>query len=101
MTKEPTAMPTRDEIAAAVAVYDRANPLAPLPRNTARLLYAMFPTSGVSQLSLDAVAALGFSRRHLPASLTRLVRLGFLTWETGIGRAPHTFHLHLPPRRQP
>jgi hypothetical protein len=35
-------MPTQDDIAAAVAAYDSANPIAPLPRNTVRLLVAMF-----------------------------------------------------------
>jgi hypothetical protein len=89
--------PTRDDITAAVAAYDRANPLAPLPRNTARLLIAMFPAGEIRQWSLDAIAAQGFSRRHLPATLNRLVRLGFLTWETGTGGAPPTFQLHLPP----
>ena len=33
----------RDDIVAAVAAYDSANPSAPLPRNTARLLVVMFP----------------------------------------------------------
>ena len=33
----------RDEIAAAVAAYDRDHPDAPLPRNAARLLAVMFP----------------------------------------------------------
>ena len=33
----------RDEIVAAVAAYDSANPLSPLPRNAALLLAAMFP----------------------------------------------------------
>jgi hypothetical protein len=91
----------RDEITAAVTAYNQANLLAPLPRNATRLLALMFPDSDVCQLSLDAIAAQGFSRRHLPATLNRLVRLGFLTWETGIGGASHTFRLHLPPRRQP
>jgi hypothetical protein len=90
-------MPRREEIEAVVAAYDRANPIAPLPRNTVRLLTGMFPAGEVCRLSLDAIAALGFSRRHLPTTLNRLVRLGFLTWETGIGSAPHTFRLHLPP----
>jgi hypothetical protein len=85
--------PPRDEIEAAVAAYDRANPLAPLPRSATRLLTVMFPAGNI--------AAQGFSRRQLPITLNRLVRLGFLTWESGIGGAPHTFHLHLPPRRQP
>ena len=94
--------PRRDDIAAAIAAYNQANLLAPLPRSATRLLTVMFPAGNVCRLSLDAIAAQGFSRRHLPATLNRLVRLGFLTWESGIGGAPHTFHLHLPLRgRQP
>jgi hypothetical protein len=58
--------PRRDEIEAAVAAYDRANPFAQLPRNTVRLLTAMFPAGEVCRLTLDAIAAFGFSRRHLP-----------------------------------
>jgi hypothetical protein len=60
-------------------------------------MVTMFPTGEVCRLSLTEIAAQGFSRRHLPATLNRLVRLGLLTWETGLGGAPHTFTLHLPP----
>ena len=56
----------RDEIAAAVAAYDRDHPDAPLPRNAARLLAVMFPSEDVCQRSLEAIAAEGFNRR--PAS---------------------------------
>ena len=49
----------RDEIEAAVAAYDRANPLAPLPRSTVRLLSAMFPRDDVCQRSLEALRAEG------------------------------------------
>ena len=91
----------REEIATAVAAYNQANLLAPLPRSATRLLTVMFPAGNVCRLSLDAIAAQGFSRRQLPITLNRLVRLGFLTWESGLGGAPHTFHLHVPPRRQP
>ena len=56
----------RDDIAAAVAAYDRDHPDAPLPRNAARLLAVMFPSEDVCQRSLEAIAAEGFSRR--PAS---------------------------------
>ena len=49
----------RDEIAAAVAAYDHANPLTPLPRNAARLLAVMFPTEDVCRRSLQALAGEG------------------------------------------
>ena len=78
----------RDDIAAAVAAYDSANPLASLPLNTARLLVTMFPSGDVCQRSLEAIAAQGFSR---------LVRAGFLSWQRGSGVTPHTYQLHLPP----
>ena len=83
----------RRDIEAAIAAYNADQ--------AARLLIAMFPAGEIRQWSLDAIAAQGFSRRHLPATLNRLVRLGFLTWETGIQGARPTFHLHLPLRRQP
>ena len=93
-------MPSRrDEITAAVAAYDSANPLAPLPRNAARLLAAMFPVEDECQRSLDAIAAAGFSRKHLPGTLRRLVQAGFLSREFGAGITPDTYHLHLPPVR--
>jgi hypothetical protein len=86
----------REEIEAAVAAYDRTNPLAPLPRNTVRLLAAIIPTGDACQRSLDDVAALGFGRKQLPSALNRLVRAGFLTWEVGTD----TFRLHVPPVRR-
>ena len=51
----------RDDIVAAVAAYDRAHPSAPLPRNAARLLAAMFASDDVCQRSLEDIAAEGFS----------------------------------------
>jgi hypothetical protein len=95
--RAPTDPPRRDDIAAAVAAYDSANPLAPLPRNAARLLTAMFPATDVYQGSLEDIAALGFSRRDLPGTLQRLVSAGFLSREFGQGSAPDTYRLHLPP----
>ena len=59
----PTDLRRRDEIAAAVAAYDSANPSAPLPRNAARLLAAMFPAEDVCQRSLEAIAAKGSAER--------------------------------------
>ena len=89
----------RDEIAAAVAAYDSANP--PLPRMASRLLAAMFPTEDVCRRSLDDIAMTGgFSRKTLSATLKRLVEAGFLSRETGAGVTPDTYQLHLPSGRQ-
>jgi hypothetical protein len=86
----------RDDIVAAVAAYDSANPSAPLPRNTARLLAVMFASDDVCQRSLDDIAGEGFSRDGLPALLRRLVEVGLLR---GSARVPDTYRLHLPPVR--
>jgi hypothetical protein len=87
----------RDEIAAAVAAYDRANPLTPLPRNAVRLLAAMFPSGDMCQRSLDAIAGEGFDRKRLPGTLKRLIDAGFLSRQLSSGILPSTYHLHLPP----
>jgi hypothetical protein len=89
----------RDDIVAAVAAYDRADPSAPLPRNTARLLAAMFASEDVCQRSLDDIAAEGFARSRLPVLLRRLVEVGLLSRERGSARAPDIYRLHLPPVR--
>jgi hypothetical protein len=92
----PADRPPRDDIAAAVAAYDQSNPLAPLPRNAARLLTAMFPTGDIYRGNLEDMAAIGFkSRRHLPGTLQRLINARFLSWEKG---RPSTYWLHLPPQ---
>ena len=96
-TRPPTDRPRRDDIQAAVAAYDQANKLAPMPRNAARLLTALFATSDVYRGSPDDIAALGFSRRHLPGTLQRLASAGFLSREFGSGSAPDTYRQHLPP----
>ena len=49
----PTDRSRRDDIEAAVAAYDQANKLAPLPRNAVRLLAAMFIAGDVYQGSLE------------------------------------------------
>ena len=90
--------PRRDEIADAVAAYDAANPLTPLPRNAARLLAAMFPAGDVCHRSLEDIAAEGFSRRSLPATLGRLHKAGFISRQPGSGADTH--QLHLPPVRR-
>ena len=66
----------RDEIAAAVAAYDSADPEARLPRSTVPLLAAMFPIEDVCQHSLQDLAA------------------------EGSGVVPDTYRLHLPPVRR-
>jgi hypothetical protein len=93
----PTDLRRRDDIASAIAAYDRDHPDARLPRNTARLLAAMFPSDDVCQRSLDAIAAEGFDRERLRAALKRLVEAGLLSKHQGSGAVPDTYRLHLPP----
>jgi hypothetical protein len=88
----------RDDIAAAVAAYDRDHPDAPLPRNAGRLLTVMFPSEDVCQRSQEAIATEGFNRDRLPAMLRRLVEAGFLSRHR-VPRVPDTYRLHLPPVR--
>jgi hypothetical protein len=90
----------RDAIATAVAAYDQANPLTPLPRNAARLLAAMFSTEDVCQRSLLDIASEGFGRKYLPGTLYRLAKAGLLSRERGVGVVPHTYYLHLPTQVQ-
>ena len=89
----------RDDIVAAVAAHDSANPRAPLPRNTARLLAVMFACEDMCQRSLEDIAAEGFARNRLSALLRRLVEAGLLSLERGSARAPNIYRLHLPPVR--
>jgi len=87
----------REKIAAAVTAYDHANPSAPLPRNTGRLLTVMFAGDDVCQRSLEDIAADGFNRDRLPTLLRRLAEIGLLSKERGSARVPNTYRLHLPP----
>ena len=91
----PTDERLRDDIAAAVAAYDSANPSTPLPHNAARLLAVMFPSEDVCQRSQEAIAAEGFSRDRLPAMLRRLVEAGLLSRHR-VTQAPDTYRPHLP-----
>ena len=86
----------RDGIAAAVAAYNQANLREPLPRNTMRLLVAMFPTEDVCHRSLEALMAEGFTRT-VPRTLRRLEAAGFLSRQRGSAAIPDTYRLHLPP----
>ena len=92
----PTDLRRRDEIAAAVAAYDRDHPDAPMPRNAARLLAVMFPSEDVCHRSLDDIVAEGFSRNRLPATLRRLEEAELLSRERGSARIADTYRLHLP-----
>jgi hypothetical protein len=83
----------RDDITAAVAAYDSANPKARLPRSAARLLAVMFPTEDVCQQGLEALTAEGFSR--VSAVLKRLVEAELLSRHRVAG-FPDTYRLHLP-----
>ena len=85
----------RDDLVAAVAAYDNANPSAQLPRNAAQLLAVVFPSEDVCQRSQEAIAAEGFSRDRLPAMLRRLVEAGFLSRHR-VAQVPDTYRLHLP-----
>ena len=96
----PIAERRRDDIAAAVAAHNHANPTARLPRNAALLLAVMFPSEDVCQRSQEAIAAEGFSRDTLPAVLRRLVEAGFLSRQRGVGIVPDSYRLHLPPVRR-
>jgi hypothetical protein len=97
----PTDERRRDDIATAVAAYNSANPLTPLPRNAARLLAVMFPADDVCQRSLLDLAAEGFDKSNLPGVLRRLIATGFLSKEQGSRRVANTYRLHLPPQAQP
>jgi len=92
----PTDTRRRDDIAAAVAAYDRDHPDAPLPRNAARLLTVMFPCEDVCQRSLMAIAAEGFDYKRLRDVLRRLVEAEFLSRQQGAGAVPDIYRLHLP-----
>ena len=84
-----------DDIIAAVDAYNAANPRAPLPHNTARLLAVMFPSEDACRRSQEAIAAEGFSRDRLPAMLRRLVEAGLLSRHR-VTQAPDTYRPHLP-----
>ena len=89
----------RDDIAAAVAAYDSANPKARLPRNAPLLLAVMFLSEDVCQRSQEAIAAEGFSR--VPAVLKRLVDAGFLSRQRGSASIPDTYRRGTPPPVRP
>ena len=92
----PIDLRRRDDIAAAVAAYDSANPSAPLPRNAARLLAVMFPSEDVCQRSLEAIAAKGSAETGFLRCCGAWSRPGSFRG-TGSAEVPDTYRLHLPP----
>jgi hypothetical protein len=93
----PTDPHHRDEITAAVAAYNHISPDAPLRRSAARLLAVMFPAGDECRQTGEALAAEGFSREDLKATLRQLVAAGFLSRGQPRGRTPVAYRLHLPP----
>ena len=85
----------RDDIATAIAAYDRDHPATPLPRNAGRLLAVMFRSDDVCHRSLEDIVTEGFSRNRLPATLRRLEEAELLSRERGSARIPDTYRLHL------
>jgi hypothetical protein len=90
----------REEIEAAVAAYDQANPLTPLPLNATRLLVAMFPTGDVCQRTQASMFVEGFDRKTLIKSLGILTETGFLSKDARRRGYVATYRLHLPPVRR-
>jgi hypothetical protein len=92
----PTDRRRRDDIAAAIAAYDSANPDAPLPPNAARLLTVMFSDRDECSRSLEDLVGEGFGRNILPKLLRSLVEAGFLSKQRGSARIPNAYRLRLP-----
>jgi hypothetical protein len=89
----------RDEIAAAVAAYDRAA-AAPLPRRAARLLTVMFPEENVCRRSVRSLAAEGFEQAAAIRLLRALIDAGFVSKDPGRPGVLSTYRMHLPPVRR-
>ena len=95
-------MPSKRDIQAAIAAYNATDPEALLPPPDAtRLLSIMFPRDTVCHRSEASLVAAGFDARTVRGLLRALIIAGFLSREPGPIRAPNTYRLHLPPRRQP
>jgi hypothetical protein len=91
----------RDDIAAAVAAYNNANPDAALPPDAVRLLSLMFAESDMCQRNLDSLLMKGLHKKKLILLLDRLAWVGFLSKGRRAGRGgTNSYHLHLPPERR-
>ena len=96
-----TDRPGRGDIEAAIAAYNNADQEPALPPEVVRLLAVMFTDADICQRPLDSLVGEGLSRRRVLRLLDMLVEAGFLTKQSRVGQGPNTYHLHLPPRRQP
>ena len=94
-------MPSRRDIAAAIAAYNATDPDPLLPPEAVQLLAVMFRRNVVCQRRLEDLAAEGFDKRRvLPRLLRVLGEAGFLSTERHVGPgAVNIYRLHLPPRR--
>jgi hypothetical protein len=94
-------LPRRKEIEAAIAAYNDAEGGMLLPPDAGRLLAVMFPRAPVFRGAVGGLVAKGFDNRTLIPLLRALVVAGFLSKDPGRRSLITTYHLHLPPRRQP
>jgi hypothetical protein len=94
-------LPRKREIEAAIAAHNGADLEPTLPPETVHLLAVMFTDADICQRPLDSLVGEGFSRRRILRLLDMLGEAGFLTKQRRVGQGPNTYHLHLPPRRQP
>jgi hypothetical protein len=94
-------LPRKREIEAAIAAHNGADLEPMLPPETVHLLAVMFTDADICQRPLDSLVGERFSRRRILRLLDMLVEAGFLTKQRRVGQGPNTYHLHLPPRRQP
>jgi hypothetical protein len=95
-------LPSRDELEAAIAAYNSADPERfVLPPLAAQLLAVMFPRNTVCRCSVTNLATTGgFDRNAVRKLLISLAHAGFLTKEgpSGVGAGrPNTYRQHLPP----
>jgi hypothetical protein len=100
MNRGDSALPRKRDIAAAIAANNSStDPDALLlsPR-AVRLLTIMFADADVCQRNLDSLVREGFNLGTLLRFLKNLSDAGFTSIQRG---TPNTYHLHLPPRRQP
>ena len=89
----------REEIEAAVAAYDCANPSAPLPRSAAQLLIAMFPRDDAYQGRVANLRTGELDGRTVRDLLRALVDAGILFQERRRG-VTSTYRLLLPQVRR-
>ena len=91
----------RDDIADAVAAHIATHRRPWLTSEATRLLTIMFADADLCQRNLDSLVAEGFARGTLVQLLRDLSKAGLVSKERGVGRAPNTYRLQLPPQAQP